>query len=86
MVKDYNHHKIKMIKKNYKKNGRRFMKLLIFYLLYYDNSYNFCWFSKLRFLQKECNGIHITSSLWLENKMVAKLKQKFRKKPYFLLV
>ena len=57
------------------------MKLLIFYLLYYDNSYNFFWFSKLEFFAyKECNEIYITSSLLLENKMAAKLKVKIIKK------
>ena len=51
LVKEYNHDKIKMIKNKFKINGRRFMKSLIFYLLYYDNSYIFFWFSKLGFLQ-----------------------------------
>ena len=43
-----------------------FYEIIDFYLLYYDNSYNFLWFSKLGFFAyKECNEIHITSSLLL---------------------
>ena len=35
------------------------MKLLILYLLYYDNSYNFFLVFQIRvFANKECNGIH----------------------------
>ena len=53
MVKEYNHDKIKMIKNFLYKNGRRFMKLLIFYPLYYDNSYNFVFVFQIRFFCKQ---------------------------------